>query len=514
MRDGDAAGGYGRVTVTRARVLAGAAAVALVVLCPLLLLNVARFAELAWLSASFPGQLDYGEGIVWQQAVLMLTPRMYGNVQNYPFLVFHYPPLYHLTVDALASSGVSWLAAGRVLSSLALACVSLCAGLFVWETAARSDGRRDISGQARLIAAVVTGLLVFSLDPMRYWGRLARVDLLASALEYLGLYLGLRALRHGGSLVPVGLVFVAAMFTKQTAIAGAMAIGLAALIHGRRDIWRAGLIAGGTGAALFLALTWITGGGFFRHLVLYNVNRFNLSDVFVRLAAVGDENLHLAYVAIPLIALLILASRALMGGLKALPMGGLIILIVALVNIASLIGLGKSGAAANYIIPLVCASAILSGLLIAETARQVGRPNGQPIWFLAITAALIAQTAVLPASGENRLVSPAFRRDTMTLIGMIRDAPKPVLSDDMVLLMQAGKPIPWEPLIITELAATGVFDERKVIDMIAAHAFSFVVINDTLENGFFSRDVNAALAAAYPRETMIGKKHLLLPREP
>ena len=37
-----------------------------------------------------PIQLDYGEGIVWQQAVLIPGPQMYSNSQALPFIVFQH----------------------------------------------------------------------------------------------------------------------------------------------------------------------------------------------------------------------------------------------------------------------------------------------------------------------------------------------------------------------------------------------------------------------------------------
>lgn len=41
----------------------------------------------------YPYELDYGEGIVWQQAALIPGPRMYAPGAGLPFIAFHYPPL-------------------------------------------------------------------------------------------------------------------------------------------------------------------------------------------------------------------------------------------------------------------------------------------------------------------------------------------------------------------------------------------------------------------------------------
>src|SRR5712672_3082341 len=83
------------------------------VLTALLLFYWAKFAYNAYLTAIFPGQIDYGEGIVWQQALLIPGPRMYGDITQFPFIVFHYTPVYHLVVRAIATLGIDPLAAGR-----------------------------------------------------------------------------------------------------------------------------------------------------------------------------------------------------------------------------------------------------------------------------------------------------------------------------------------------------------------------------------------------------------------
>src|ERR1700722_13709453 len=63
-----------------------------------------------------PFSLDYGEGIVLQQALLIPGSRMYGPIDHYPFIVFHYPPLYHVVVRMIAAIGFDPLLVGRALS--------------------------------------------------------------------------------------------------------------------------------------------------------------------------------------------------------------------------------------------------------------------------------------------------------------------------------------------------------------------------------------------------------------
>jgi hypothetical protein len=66
----------------------------------------------------------------------------------------------------------------------------------------------------------------------------------------------------------------------------------------------------------------------------------------------------------------------------------------------------------------------------------------------------------------------------------------------MVMLMLAGKEVPWEPAIFAELAAVGQWDETRIARMIASHEFAFVITRDSMN---FSPGVTSAVNAAYPR---------------
>src|SRR5258708_5691990 len=85
-------------------------------------LLIAGLLYFAWVDLRCAGTLlaypfgDYGEGIVWQQALLIPGPRMYGQIDHLPFIVFHYPPVYHLASRAVMAFGVDPLAAGPIVS--------------------------------------------------------------------------------------------------------------------------------------------------------------------------------------------------------------------------------------------------------------------------------------------------------------------------------------------------------------------------------------------------------------
>ena len=131
---------------------------------------------------------DYGEGIVWQQALLIPGPRMYGPIDHLPFIVFHYPPVYHLASRAVMAFGVDPLAAGRTVSLAATAVIAIS---IAWLVAADLAGR--VGRSAVLVGAVTGALLPLSFGPVEMWFDRMRVDMLAIALAFLGVVFVARA---------------------------------------------------------------------------------------------------------------------------------------------------------------------------------------------------------------------------------------------------------------------------------------------------------------------------------
>ncbi len=160
---------------------------------------------------AYPFGLDYGEGIVWQQALLIPGSRMYGPIDHWPYIVFHYPPVYHLTVRAVMALGVDPLAAGRMVSVAAAVVILLCIG---WIVAASLAGHVGRSGVA--VGAITGGLLPLTFHPVQLWSLLMRVDMLAIALAFLGVVFALRAVRRPAWLMLAMPFFVLSVYTKQT----------------------------------------------------------------------------------------------------------------------------------------------------------------------------------------------------------------------------------------------------------------------------------------------------------
>lgn len=452
-----------------------------------------------------PLELDYGEGIVWQQAALIPGPRMYGNGQDLPFIVFHYPPLYYLFVHALAPLAPNLLAAGRLASALATVLLAPLASALVL-TAARRRGGTEIA------VAVAAGLLVLCLHAVRTWGLFMRVDMVAVALGLAGVLAGIWAGGRFWSTVAALLLCTAAVFTKQTELPAGIAVFAVALLLNPRNALAAAGIVGLLGLGALALMQDLTHGGFLQNIVGYNINRFS-PDAVVRTLLVERSSLPVAGLILFAAGSLIVSLPRPSSGASWLRAVGLSLhagdrpavaraMLLGYFAIASLmlVTLFKSGAAFNYLLDWLCIGVVLVGVKLCDLAMNNRRP------FILVALLLILGVAILPFRQlPDRPSEEQFAQHT-ALVRRIADANKPVASESMTVLMQAGKPVIFEPAIVTELAALGKWNEAPLIDMIRSDGFAFMITTDDNRGGGGRRSaaVDAAMRDAYPRVEQIG----------
>ena len=102
------------------------------------------------------------------------------------------------------------------------------------------------------------------------------------------------------------------------------------------------------------------------------------------------------------------------------------------------------------------------------------------------------------------------------LVARVGASPKPVVSDDMVLLRRAGQNVIWEPAMIAELGSAGVYDQVRLAAHVRRGDFGFFVTygdrGDVIYNQRFTPLIANAIDAAYPRRERVGALTLHLPR--
>ena len=477
--------------------------VAIGMLFAVLLFRAVEFAATGFAAIHYPWGPEYGEGIVWQQMRWIFTEKAYGPIDQFPAIVFHYTPLYHAVASQISSTlGTDELATGRAISLVSTLVAALASGAIAAMLVA---GRRR--KQDRWLAGCAASLLVLTFVPVMA-PPLMRVDMLAIALSLLGLIAALKSIERPGLMLVASLLFVAAVYTKQTAIAAPIA-AFAVLLATRPKLAIQGIATcTALGVAALIVLNWLTDGGFYQHVLLYNVNRVEPSRLVWIIYAAAT---HAIYVALTV---WMVARRVgdlrtryrTFGALRTAACGD-IRLLIALAYLAvttvMLLTVVKSGSSINYFIEWCFATAIFCAIGLQEQPpATVGSIKARSVIAVSIPLGLLLQATITSGEAFDMDINGRRARELTVLSRQVAAADKPVISDDMVLLIRSGREVLWEPAIFAELASTGAWDERQFVDRIRNGEFAFFVTAGRRGDEHFDERYNPAVAdaidAAYP----------------
>jgi hypothetical protein len=271
--------------------------------------------------------------------------------------------------------------------------------------------------------------------------------------------------------IAAGVLFTIALYTRQTSLPAPAAAFLVLLVARPRAAW---MLLGSAIVASFLGLGLIQAtqsDHFLTNILFYNLNRIAWDHAAKALFVLLANIVPIALGAIGLAAAWRRVDprnwrrwRERMARESGLTATAIVLLLVILKTLMLPMIL-KSGANDNYLIDWFAGITILIGiavvLVIRAAVAQTSAPSG--ILLLLIAFGLPIQMLDPPLVPEaeatdNRAAMPA-------LIARVRASPKPVVSDDMVLLRRAGQHVVWEPAIIAELGSAGVYDQARL----AAH---------------------------------------------
>lgn len=486
------------------RLLVRAAALAAIFI---LAFRTAEYLGYAVRAIGFPFELEYGEGIVWQQALLIPGPRMYGSITHFPFIVFQYPPVYYLIVRALVALGVDPLAAGRGVTLTATIAAAILVGSIV------STAMRDTaSTSARVAGAAMAGLMMFSYYPVQAWAVTMRVDMLAVAFSIAGVYLTIVAAQRTIILCAAIFMFVLAVYTKQTELAAPIAAILVATVLDVGSALRAvvfGLLLGGS-ALIVLELS--TDGGFWHNIVDYNLhNPFSLKNLIDLLLHQKRDDLAVLFGVAAFAFLWWTEAAPVLAGDIASRIEALrqsrklraLVIVTLWFGLASvqIVSAGKWGSSTNYFIEWVCITTVPVGMVVslawhrATTRNEATGSTG--LAGVLLSLALMIQVLDRPLLESRVVYDPKVIALSSQLVNLIRQNPKPTLSEDMVLLLRAGQEVPIEPAGFAALTRTGMWDQRPFLHMINDHAFGLIILQD-YNNGRFTKKVMTAIQNNYP----------------
>ena len=370
--------------------------------------------------------LNYGEPFVLNAALNL--DRLYRRIAEYPYLVNNYPPLYPALVGLAHLLIPDIFAAGRVVSASALLlAAALC----------YAAGR--ISGSRRAFALL--GASLFALSPVAHWGLIARVDCLALAFSVSAVVKILHD-RSARSASWAGLLTVAALFTKQSMLAAPLAITCyLATVGERRSFFRYLATVVGGGSTAFAMLLWLSGGTAWEHLVVANANTFHL-DLLT--SSYGQFALrHVVIVGGATIATLLLRSEVRL--LKYYFFASVLVAMSA----------AKIGSDLNYFLPMLWASACLTGIYVGharETWSQGGAWPFRSMWYGSVMLLMALQIwmfrggSAVPSENWSHVREFLEGREGM------------LLSEDAGFSLSLDREVWYQPFVLKQL-----FEERAPI---------------------------------------------------
>ncbi len=471
----------------------------------------------------YPFGNDYGEGpILFQVAALAAGESMYQPIAQAPYTVANYPPVFHYVAWLVAQLTGDPLVAGRLVSLVG----ALASGLLIFSLVG-GGLHRDHGALARRVGGALAALFFLTHYTVIGWSATMRVDTLALAFGLLGMQMFVLSIRRPSLTWVYGLAFVLAAFTKPNMAAAALAtFGAAYFLHRRRALVAlsvcvvAGLVALGTLAAA-------TDGEFLRHVVTYNINEYRpdlilkrlrqslfwravdfvllfggLGYLLVRLAARRRTGLPVSKPAAPD------APLMLFGGLMA----------ASLINV---IASGKTGASVSYFLEFEAAASLLLGTLAVRIVTFIRSDAWSPAcWrrrvMVIIALAVLCWQATVGWSVKFREPDWQAVVSSRQVADMLATAEGPVVSEEMVLLHQAGRPLYFQPFIMTRLAQGGRWDPTPVTQAMARGEISFVVLYSAIGSVRYDRrfpeGFRAALERRYRLRERIGHLEVYVPR--
>ncbi len=482
---------------------------------------------------NYPYQLDREEGFLLDQAMkLARGESIYQPIEESPYLVGNYPPIYPALVGGLMAFAQPSLPLGRAIVLLAvLAIIAALTQFLIRET------------DAVLPAVLAIGMFLGTWD-VNNWIAFARVDLPAIAFGLWGLVAITSRHRQGGFVLGC-LLFTAAFFTKQTQII-APAAALAGMLW-QRDFRRAGLFCVVmivlNGGLLAFAHAF-TNGQFLLHTVAYNANEMVEGQIAIWLKHLWFFERYKLLALLALLACISIDSSNLRTSEPspevepetpghrsgAFPVSVAFVILAAL----SLTSTGKAGAAANYLLEFHATVALCFGLALARVFKSLDNRKDASSRNPVFTRVLVVTAIALLTLHAFRLEVPldfwrgknATNRPMVALFEpgpvaanavqyskvqlMVSEMRSDVLCEEPIFTLLAGKEVLYQPFIMSQLAKEEKWDESSFVDDLrSGKHFSLIVTIQDIANENqvfqgFTPAMRAAILDGYRFQQRIG----------
>ncbi len=487
----------------------------------------------------YPFQLfGSSEGTILNQTKLLLSGKtIYRPINGPPHTISPYPPVYYLTTGAVDWFVRDTLAAGRIVSVTSTMLIPVVLGCLIWR-ALGSEGDLLTRG----LASVTGGMAFLSTIHAQRFGPLMRMDMLAVLFAFAGVLAFVAWANHPRRIYWSLLLFVLGAYTKQSTLAGPLSCLVVALsVRPALGLKLAGVLAA-VGLGIFSVINVLTSGQFYFHLVTANAVAFSWDRGigyllrFIRYYPVFFTISLLSTIMLLMTQWQTLRSQWSKSRDDAItedfswerPVIGLYWIAALLTTLTA----GRVGSSTNYLIEFMGVVCMCVGIASAwpldALSRALQRGSNQrrrgsyqrlavSILALVLPGLLIWQVARPGRWRWLQAPQSAERLMMERVLGLIKQANGPVLSEDMTLLALAGKRVEFDHYM-TQLAYKKIWDQSKFLRRIYNKEFDLVVLefdiyafrNEKYER--FSPEMISALRQNYELAVIEGDLRVYKPR--
>ena len=433
----------------------------------------------------YPYQLDYAEGFLAVESQMMARGEsIYPTLEDYPYLVGNYPPVYPaLCAPFFLLFGPSLLW-GRLICVLSAVGIAICMVVIIYN---RTKG---ILPRGEVLPIVLAPLLFWNTYALYEWIGYARVDLPAIFFGLIGLAM-LSGEINKPRLRMAILFFLLSIFTKQIQVFAPLSAMIFLFLKERKTglyflKWFLGLFL-----VIFIFLILATRGQYFLHTVTYNANVFELWQLKVWIGHLF--RLYPFY----LLAFLLLGGVVIYDYLSKRGTGKTsppdLFSIYAIVGGLSFLTIGKVGAASNYLLEFHVALSIFTCIKIAALVQypRETRTKTKAMVLIILVGALLNLHAIHVVRARRMLFSRpnpgkgSFEKGNK-MLEIISEYPDPILCEQPIFLLLAGKKVLFQPFIMSQLHKEGKWDQTPVMEDIRQKSFSLIMTGqDVTGEGHF-----------------------------
>jgi len=414
--------------------------------------------------------IDFGEGYLAAMSQnLVLGNNPYHSLDRPPWIVSSYPPLYPFLNGLLMSVTGPSLIPGRFIATAA----------FIGIIATSIGILRKYS--VGISIALLSAGMMFVFPWGLRWAQVVRVDTLGIFFSILGIFFFIRSEKSIDGII-AALLLTAGVLTKHSLLAAPLACLLYAFFS--RDRRRAMLLIllviliGGS----YSLVNLLTGGGFFLHLFNYTANAW-----FIERFSAGVGEFFKATWILQVAALSAILTPGVPSGRKSI-LGWYYLL----AN-GTLLAYGFEGSDTNYYIEPLLAASLLAGLTFnsmvnSESPANIslkGIPRSRTIAFALILTIMILARFTNPVAFQlHRVDNSEKLQNGQWLVRLCHDVPGNVLSEDASFPFLAGKPVPFQPYIMSLLQRTGKWDQSDFVDSIRQGLYSVIIMRVDLTDPY------------------------------